>query len=128
MVPMIARSGSRTYLFFATVFASRGSQVHPWWEPERQLLRLAPNHPRSCLSHLQGPVAIDAWRYTVGDALPAPPSRSRPPHVLSTAREPPGPRRRGLADHRVPVTTNHLPGGKPGSAAKIRAARLRRST
>jgi hypothetical protein len=33
-----------------------------------------------------------------------------------------------LADHHDPVTTNHLPGGKPESAAKTRTARLRRST
>jgi hypothetical protein len=33
-----------------------------------------------------------------------------------------------LADHHDPVMTNNLPGGKPESAAKIRAARLRRST
>jgi ABC-2 type transport system ATP-binding protein len=43
--------------------------------------------------------------------------------VLSTAREPvlscPA-----LADHRDPVTTNHLPGGKPECAAKSRTARL----
>jgi hypothetical protein len=31
-----------------------------------------------------------------------------------------------LADHHDPVTTNHLPGCKPESAAKISAARLRR--
>jgi hypothetical protein len=33
-----------------------------------------------------------------------------------------------LADHHDPVTTNHLPGGKPESAGKTRTARLRRST
>jgi hypothetical protein len=33
-----------------------------------------------------------------------------------------------LADHHDPVTTNHLPGGKPESAVKTRMARLRRST
>jgi hypothetical protein len=33
-----------------------------------------------------------------------------------------------LADHHDPVTTNHLPGCKPESAAKTRTARLRRST
>ena len=35
---------------------------------------------------------------------------------------------RALANHRDPVTTNHLPGGEPESAAKTRTARLRRST
>ena len=44
------------------------------------------------------------------------------------AREPPVLRCPALADHRDPVTTNHLPGGKPESAAKTRTARLRRST
>ena len=71
-----------------------------------------PNHPGSCLSHLQGPVCIDAWRYSVDDAVPAPAPRPlgpRSPYVLSTAREPPVLRCRGLADHRVPVRTNHLP-------------------
>jgi hypothetical protein len=33
-----------------------------------------------------------------------------------------------VADHHDPVMTNNLPGGKPESAAKTRAARLRRST
>ena len=33
-----------------------------------------------------------------------------------------------LADHHNPVMTNHLPGGKPESAAKTRTVRLRRST
>jgi diketogulonate reductase-like aldo/keto reductase len=33
-----------------------------------------------------------------------------------------------LADHHDPVMTDHLPSGKPEPAAKIRAARLRRST
>jgi hypothetical protein len=33
----------------------------------------------------------------------------------------------GLADHRVPVMTDHMPGGKPESVAKTRTARLRRS-
>jgi hypothetical protein len=96
--------------------------------PERQLLGLAPNHPGSCLSHLQGPVCIDAWRYSVDDAVPAPAPGPRSPYMLPTAREPPVLRCRGLADHRVPVRTNHLPGGKPESAAKTRTARLRRST
>src|SRR6266702_2359914 len=44
------------------------------------------------------------------------------------AREPPVLRCPALANHRDPVTTNHLPGGKPESAAKTRTARLRRST
>jgi len=56
------------------------------------------------------------------------PSGPRPPYVLSSARVPPVLCCRGLANHRVPVTTNHLPGGKPESAAKTRTARLRRST
>jgi hypothetical protein len=36
-------------------------------------------------------------------------------------------RDRALADHHDPVMTNNLPGGKPGSAATPRTARLRRS-
>src|SRR2546428_3254097 len=41
------------------------------------------------------------------------------------AREPPVLRCPALANHRDPVTTNHLLGGKPESAAKTRTARLR---
>jgi hypothetical protein len=88
-----------------------------------------PGRPGSCLSHLQRPALRSTpWHYrrrcSPGTAPPAP----GPPYVLSTAREPPVLRCRGLADHRVLVRTNHLPGGKPESAAKTRTARLRRST
>ena len=46
----------------------------------------------------------------------------------SVASPPPFRVSAALADHHDPVMTNHLPGGKPESAAKTRPARVRRST
>jgi hypothetical protein len=74
-----------------------------------------------------------ALRSTPGTTASATQSRHWPSRSQATVRAVNGARTsvlrcRGLADHRVPVRTNHLPGGKPESAAKTRTARLRRST
>ena len=71
--------------------------------------------------------SLRSRRATPTGSLPqsAPSSPNRTPR---RAPEPPVLRCPALANHRDPVTTNHLPGGKPESAAKTRTARLRRST
>ena len=87
------------------------------------------DQPGSCWSHRHRPALI-----STPDTL-APVTQSwhlplgiRQVNALSTPRKPPVLRCPALANHRDPVTTNHLPGGKPESAAKTRMARLRRST
>ena len=91
--------------------------------------KIAPvNQPASCLSHRQRPALI-----STPDAL-ASVTQSR--HLSSryqasaravNGREPPVLHYPGLANHQDPVTTDHLPGGKPGSVPKARTTRLRRS-
>jgi len=96
----------------------------------------AHRHPVGC--SVPGRVAASCWLAAGTSApaarrrsssFPAGPGRCRvQPYVLSSAREPPVLRCPALANHRDPVMTNPLPGGKPESAAKTRTARLRRST
>ena len=70
-------------------------------------------------------ITLVLWHCSVGDAAGTAPPGLRPPYVVSTAREPPVLRCPALANHHDPVTTNHLPGGKPESAAKTGTTRLK---
>ena len=122
----------------AEVKAGRRPPVRAWPSPRREHRHTVAS-PGS--DHVHGGVAsgtsagstscatcsLRSRRATPTGSLPqsAPSSPNRTPR---RAREPPVLRCPALADHRDPVTTNHLPGGKPESAAKTRTARLRRST
>src|SRR3984893_19047361 len=82
------------------------------------------DQPGSCLSHRHGPALISP----PGTTASATQSRHRPSRSRATVRAVNGARTSrpalpALANHRDPVTTNHLPGGKPESAAKTRTAR-----